>query len=477
MKLKDTLKRVDELSAELNRLRPIFPAQEKRIMDKFRLDWNYNSNHLEGNRLSFGETKALLLHGITAQGKPLKDHLEIKGHNEALKYIEEVIKKVRPFTETFIREVHEMILKETYEVDAITPDGQPTRRQIHIGEYKTVPNHVLTKTGEIFYFATPEETPAKMADLVAWVKSELDNEEASPLLLAAEFHYKFICIHPFDDGNGRLARILMNFILMVKGLPPVIIKADKKDEYFGALQQADGGNLEFFFEYIGEQLIHSLEIMVKGAKGESIEELDDVDKELALLKQELRNEEDVRFRKSNEVILKLWQNSFFQLFDSIHKKMNQFDDLFLEKSERCAVNENGSISEGHDDDYNSYINTQFDRIIQLINAKEREVDPNNINRIVRELDAFKIDSIGYRCRWEGFKKNRHNPFDLEVGIEIHFNKMKYSVNGLGNTKDAFEPISKLYHEILSDAEIEKIANALAKYVLAGIKRNLDMAAE
>ena len=185
-------------------------------MQKFRLDWNYHSNHLEGNSLNYGETKALLLFGITAQGKPLKDHFEITGHNEAIDWVIDMVKGNRSLTENFIRELHQLLLKEPYEVDAITPEGKSTKRKIAVGQYKTMPNHVKTVTGEMFYFATPEETPAKMHDLLVWYNEKVTQKDFNPILIAAEFHYKFIRIHPFDDGNGRTARILMNFILSIK---------------------------------------------------------------------------------------------------------------------------------------------------------------------------------------------------------------------------------------------------------------------
>jgi Fic family protein len=94
--LSETLIRVESLKEELDRLRPISGEQEARIMQKFRLDWNYHSNHIEGNSLTYGETKALILFGITAQGKPLKDHFEMRGHDESLKWIESIIKEERP---------------------------------------------------------------------------------------------------------------------------------------------------------------------------------------------------------------------------------------------------------------------------------------------------------------------------------------------------------------------------------------------
>ena len=218
-----------------------------KIIQKFRLDWNYHSNNIEGNSLTYGETKSFLLHGLTAQGKPLKDHLDIKGHNDAILWLDDILKNNTPLTEKFIRELHQLILVEPYDSPAITADGQKTTKRINIGEYKRQPNHVKTATGEIFYFSTPEETPAKMHELLTWYNQSIDL--IHPIILAAELHYKFITIHPFDDGNGRISRILMNLILMKNGYPPIVIKTNKKDEYFRALRQADGGDDSFFRKY------------------------------------------------------------------------------------------------------------------------------------------------------------------------------------------------------------------------------------
>ena len=279
-----------QLKKELDNLRPINQDDEQRIMQRFRLDWNYHSNHMEGNTLTYGETKALLLFHITAQGKPLKDHIEITGHNEAIHWITEVLKDERPLTENFIRQIHKLILKESYEVDAMTPDGKPTKKRIHIGEYKTLPNHVKTKTGEIFRFAMPEETPAKMHDLLAWYEKEIQKSDVNPAILAAEFHYRFIRIHPFDDGNGRTARIIMNFILMKYGYPPVIIKTEDKHNYFAVLQLADAGEIEPFVDYIAHNLVHSLQMMICGAKGENIDSEEDTSRKFNDLDQKFNSE-------------------------------------------------------------------------------------------------------------------------------------------------------------------------------------------
>ncbi|MEM1217998.1 MAG: Fic family protein, partial [Bacteroidota bacterium] len=108
----------------------------------------------------------------------------------------EIIKDDRLLNEQFIRELHKMILKESYEVDAVTPGGESTKKKVKIGEYKSSPNYVKTSTGEILQFASPEETPAKMQDLIDWYKSLAQDRKQNPIFLATQFHYRFIRIHP-----------------------------------------------------------------------------------------------------------------------------------------------------------------------------------------------------------------------------------------------------------------------------------------
>ncbi len=333
-----------ELKAELDRLRPLNKEQETKIMQKFRLDWDYHSNHLEGNQLTFGETKALILFGITAQGKPLQDHIEITGHDEAIKWILDIVKKEQPLTEHFIRQLHHLLLKEPYEKDAITPDGKPTKKTIHVGEYKKDPNHVKTRTGEIFYFATPQETPTLMHDLIEWYRQQSLLKDVNPILLAAEFHYKFIRIHPFDDGNGRTARILMNFILMEFGYPPVIIKTEDKVNYFAALQQADSGQLEPFVEYIAKNLVASIELMIAGAKGENIDDPEDFDKQIALLTKKMKFVgENTKVSRNKDSLLELYDNSLKKFLTSYIKICEKFNSLY--NSHRCEISVMGSKNE------------------------------------------------------------------------------------------------------------------------------------
>ncbi len=418
-----------ELKNELDNLRPIDKEKEAIIMQKFRLDWNYHSNHLEGNSLTYGETKALILFGITAQGKPLKDTLEITGHNEAINWVIDLVKGERPLTENFIRELHTLLLKEPYEVDAITPDGKPTKKLIKVGSYKATANHVKTKTSEIFYFATPEETPAKMFDLLNWYSQKTKEENVNPILLAAEFHYRFIRIHPFDDGNGRTARILMNFILMQFGFPPVIIKTEDKANYFAALQMADAGNIEAFVNYIAQNLVRSLEIMIAGANGENIDEDDDLDKEIALLEQKLSGfGKEIKEVKSIENVTNIVNNSLIKLSKSIYEKFIKFEKY--------------------------YVNSKIELLISGV-----EIDYLDINNV--ESNKYEgINNSVIRIRNNSLKKQGLEDFSFGFDIDIYFYDLKYRI--MSNQILEFD-VSKNYNENLSAKEIDKLVAILIRH--------------
>ncbi len=417
-----------ELKNKLDALRPLKKEDELRIMQKFRLDWNYHSNHLEGNTLTYGETKALILFGITAQGKPLKDHFEITGHDQAIKWILEVVNQERPLTENFIRELHKLILKESYEVDAITPEGNSTKKKVNVGVYKQTPNHVKTKTGEIFRFATPEETPALMNDLVTWYRKEFETQDKNPILLAAEFHYRYIRIHPFDDGNGRTARILMNFILMQCNYPPVIIKTNDKENYFAALRQADAGSIEPFIEYIAKNLNHSLEIMIKGAKGESIEEPDDIDKEITLLEQKLKGLTQSIKVKNKTNILDVFDHSVLKLIEKFIAKGKRFAK-FYETTDLSYNNKKISFLESNEN----------------FLLEKREKIHKYTHRIILKFQYLNFTQKGI------------HKFDHSSKINIEFELSKYSITSSSGLK-----IEKMYGEQLTEQEIITLVHAEMK---------------
>ena len=263
--------RVDALRAEVDAMRPLDPDQAGKAMQRLRLEWTYHSNAIEGNSLTYGETRALLMHGVTADGKPLKDHLDIKGHREALDYLERFVQAEEPLTLTAIREMHKILLGDPYGAWAETADGQRVRRTITPGEFKTQPNHVVTATGETHYYAKPEEVQALMQELVDWAREtapKVETGEVHPLPFAADLHHRFAAIHPFDDGNGRMARLLMNLVLMRAGYAPAVLRQENRPAYYGALAQADGGDLGPIVRFVGEELGGTLELYLRALRDE-----------------------------------------------------------------------------------------------------------------------------------------------------------------------------------------------------------------
>ena len=457
---------VDLLKKELDELRPLSPEQEARILQKFRLDWNYNSNAIEGNSLTLGETRSLLLHGLTAAGKPIRDHLDIKGHNEAVLWLEEIVRDERPLTEQFIRGMHEVLLGEGYDVPAQTPDGQPTRKHIQPGRYKSGPNNVQTATGEMFYFASPEETPGKMTDLVDWYRQESDQATMHPVALAAEFHYRFVRIHPFDDGNGRMSRLLMNLILMRRGYPMTVIKATDRNRYLAALAEADAGEIGPFFQFISENVESSLQLMIRAAKGESIEEPDDLDKKLAILKAQLLNRNDkIEALWSKETEINFYNTLFIPWIEKLGKQSEKFDFAFMQKAFGVDIY--------YGDDYEPNYGESTNDITAITSS------------IVSRASLIEqpADTLSFYIRWGVFKQSE-NPFDVNLLLEFYFSKTLFHAyyeihDKSGDNFRESEPTEDLYvtHSIFKSSypeiDIDKLNYTIANNLYNFIEKKMN----
>lgn len=327
---------INLLKKEIDTLRPLSKETEQKILQKFRLDWNYHSNAIEGNQLTYGETVAFIMEGVTAKGKTLKDHLDIKGHDEAVKYLLDLVKNNEyEINEAEIRNLHATILKEPYQVDAKTLDGLSVKKTIQLGKYKSSPNHVETATGEIHYYASVEDTPARMHDLMTWYKEAKQLTEIHPIVLATLFHHEFTSIHPFDDGNGRMGRLLMNMMLLQSGYTPVVVKQNDRTAYYQVLRQADAGEMIPITEYMSKLLKHSLNVYIKGANGESIDDEDDIDKEIALFRKLMisKNSKYESERKQNANLKFLIENIVLPFTDKLKFFIDKIQDLFEQSRE------------------------------------------------------------------------------------------------------------------------------------------------
>lgn len=232
--------KIEELYQEWQSVQPLKEEDARRLNQKFMLEFNYNSNHIEGNTLTYGQTELLLMFGRVVGEANMKDLEEMKAHNVCLKMMkEEAGIKEKSLTELFIRTLHQTMLREDYTVYRQLPGGVNTSYVVHAGCYKTRPNSVITPSGERFEYASPEETPALMADLIAWYNQAEAEKSMTPVELAALFHYRYIRIHPFEDGNGRIARLLLNYILTKHDYPMLVIRSKAKKQYLDALGKTD----------------------------------------------------------------------------------------------------------------------------------------------------------------------------------------------------------------------------------------------
>ena len=220
-------------------MQPLSADNKTRLDRKFMLDFNYNSNHIEGNTLTYGQTEVLLLMGEVIGTAKMKDLEDMKAHHLCLRLMEKEAPRADHLSESFVKRLHQVMLREDYTVYRQLPGGQQTSYVVHAGTYKTRPNSVITPSGERFEYASPEETPALMYELIEWYNKEEKAGKLSPVELAALFHYRYIRIHPFEDGNGRIARLLVNFILLRHNYPMVVVLSRKKRAYLNALGMCD----------------------------------------------------------------------------------------------------------------------------------------------------------------------------------------------------------------------------------------------
>lgn len=336
---KYVINKIAQLYDEWLSLQPLKQEDKDRLERKFMLEFNYNSNHIEGNTLTYGQTELLLFFGKVTEDADMKDLEEMKAHNVCLQMIkEEASEKEHPLTEAFIRQLHHTLLREDYTMHKQLPDGTDGVYVVHAGSYKTRPNSVITVTGERFEYASPEETPALMTDLVDWYNVEEQRGELSPLELATVFHYRYIRIHPFEDGNGRIARLLVNYILHRHNYPMIVVKTDDKQKYLRALNSCDVqvglipsvgshaklSQLQPFVEYMATCLERALNVSVRAARGENIEDTDDWKKNLRLKYQDRLNKPAL----TEEIGLKILNMVFKPLLAYIHSELSEFYSLF-----------------------------------------------------------------------------------------------------------------------------------------------------
>ena len=213
----DFFDEVDNLKRKLDSKRPIPKETLKSLKESINLEWTYNSNGIEGNTLTLRETQ-VILEGITVGGKSIKEHLEAINHEQAILFLDELVKEDNPITEWNIKNIHQLILKEIDNENA----GKYRKENVTIKGATHIPPDYIT---------VPELMEKLILNYKTW-------NIYHPIVKATLLHGELVKIHPFIDGNGRTSRLIMNLDLMNSGYNPIIIKKEDRLKYYEALDKA-----------------------------------------------------------------------------------------------------------------------------------------------------------------------------------------------------------------------------------------------
>ncbi len=456
------MRKIEQLYDEWQQYQPLKEEYRQRLDRKFMLEFNYNSNHLEGNTLTYGQTELLLLFGKVTDAANMKDLEDMKASNVALNMIKEQAVSEYPLTETFIRQLHKTLLREDYEVYYPLPGGRSTRYTVHAGIYKTRPNSVITVTGERFEYASPEETPALMTDLITWYQEAENSNQYTLVELCALFHYRYIRIHPFEDGNGRMARLLMNFIMLRHNYPMIMVKSSDKENYLNALRECDivigitpsaGAHAQLedikpFVKYIEGCVERALNTCIKAAKGLSIEEDDDFVKKLKILERQKRQEIVSKQAQTQFSEDEVWNVLEFVFYPIVKEFDNALEAIkktfnFLNIKSSNIISQKKGIMGG----------------VTLGTATRGIANPVIIDYVNN------VKTVWYSCKLINYSYPHEANFEIDKEFYIDFFEDHYFVDGI-LSKDF------LYGHYPTEAEKQKVISQFKESILQELKGKL-----
>jgi Fic family protein len=235
--------RISDKKAQLDALRPLPSAAVRRLNEQLTLEWIYNSNAIEGNTLTLRETQLILEQGLTIGGKSLREHFEVINHQEAIQWVEGLATKAEPVGPYHVRQLHALVLARIDDESA--------------GQYRQLPVRIAGTSHEP---APVWDIATRMEDWATWLQTQ---EAAESVTVAAIAHHRLVAIHPFLDGNGRTARLIMNLILMRAGYPPAIIARVNRRQYYRVLSQADEGDVGPLVNFVGRAVERSLTLYLE----------------------------------------------------------------------------------------------------------------------------------------------------------------------------------------------------------------------
>lgn len=239
----------------LDGFRPLNSALLKNLEEWFKVELTYTSNAIEGNTLTRKETAVVIEKGLTIGGKTIREHLEANNHAKALDFIHSLVnKKPSELQQKHLLSIHEIILHGIDDANA--------------GHYRRIPVRI---SGSAVVMPNPRKVPDLMDEFFLWLNNQ---NNMNVVEFAGEAHYRLVTIHPFVDGNGRTARLLMNLLLMMAGYPPAIIRNNDRLKYINALEKAQlGGSKEAYNNIIINAVNRSLDIYLKAVNGDPASDL------------------------------------------------------------------------------------------------------------------------------------------------------------------------------------------------------------
>lgn len=238
-----TLERIDQFKQMVAANKPLTVNEVQQLKEYYRIGLTYTSNALEGNSLTETETKVVIEDGLTVGGKPLRDHLEALGHSRAYDHLLTLVNQ-KNFGETDVLELHRLFY------DRIDSARAGAYRQERI-----------IVTGTDFKFSNPSEISVLMKEFFEQLTQQ--SKQLHPVVLAAWVHIRFVTIHPFIDGNGRLARLLMNLVLLQRGYIVTLIPPILRHEYIRLVRAGNFGDQEPFYEFIAQRVLESYKEYVR----------------------------------------------------------------------------------------------------------------------------------------------------------------------------------------------------------------------
>ncbi|MBU4360820.1 Fic family protein [Patescibacteria group bacterium] len=242
----DYLQKILDKKEKLDKMGPIPLDLQKNLQDWFRVELTYSSNAIEGNTLTRQETAQIVEKDITVEGKTLQEHIEAKNTAQGFDFI--LKNKDKEINENLILDIHKIILQKIDDHNA--------------GKYRNIPVRIA---GSRVILPNPVKVPDLMQDFVKWIKQTKNKD---PVELAINAHYKLVSIHPFVDGNGRTARLLMNLILLSANFPVAMIEKEQRNKYIKSIEKYQLENksedyYNFMLKTVEKGLDIYLEEMVK----------------------------------------------------------------------------------------------------------------------------------------------------------------------------------------------------------------------